>query len=922
MNRRHTKLFAPGKAIGVVCGDAPAIICQNPKSWDKGDVFCSADNVICTYRAGSLKRRCVSDCLPQVPVCIAQAYIAAEGTCLYAGFDGGITIVKNYRKILKTVAIEGCPTHMISFGHVLVVSCQPANTLLVLNASDGEPVLNMTFPPGSKITSLSHPATYLDKVLVGLSNGQIQLINVKSGKVVHKFTKLNDKTAVTYMQQSPVTDVYAIGFESGVICLYNIKYEQLLFTGSQEGAVTAIAFRTDGVDTMLTGNSSGCISVWSLDEKRLLGQLREAHRGRITSLHTLSGEPYCISTGSDNRIVNWVFQAEMSMPEIHTVAEGHSDQINCVKFYNELRILTAGADGSLRSFHAVRDDIFKNLGTVIKKLDKSSHVKENVINMDTHWVRASSWDDVVCLHEKNATVSSWSTRRQAVGNKVFCHPRFYKSPRFVQHMASCIRLSACGNMVFIGYTSGHIDIFNVQSGLYRGSLKDVSISERNHERAHDYPICGVESDFLSARLVSCDVNGIMKFWDLKTHKYEGKLRLSSCATKTILDRRTRLCAVALKSGDIQVIDIDFKRTARQFEGAHSAEICDMAFSPDGRWIVASDKHGYVKVWDVITVTLIDAMKFEHVCLGLSFSERGTYLATVHEGLRGVYTWGNMAVFTATPDTSTIPNDDNSIALAVLPSIIHMEGPKSISSEARQHDEDSRPVVPMEVERDLTHSDEFIKFSGLPSSRWFNLPFMRLINLRNKPKDAPKKPATAPFFLPCAETLDGFEFAKENKDDKSAVDREKKLMAKRSGLEIDTVLLQNLLECADGDSNDGYLKALENLTQANLLSIDFQIKSLPSHAFTAFLRMCRIGLESTVNFELIQAYLAVMLKYHGTKLWKVVPDDLIDDQPHDADDLNKEIESLHKVLVDKWSQLEADFFYNKVVIKWLQDSRFK
>ena len=36
--------------------------------------------------------------------------------------------------------------------------------------------------------------------------------------------------------------------------------------------------------------------------------------------------------------------------------------------------------------------------------------------------------------------------------------------------AQCVAVSPCGNFGVIGYSSGHVDTFNMQSGLHRGSF--------------------------------------------------------------------------------------------------------------------------------------------------------------------------------------------------------------------------------------------------------------------------------------------------------------------------------------------------------------------------------------------------------------------------------------------------------------------
>lgn len=36
----------------------------------------------------------------------------------------------------------------------------------------------------------------------------------------------------------------------------------------------------------------------------------------------------------------------------------------------------------------------------------------------------------------------------------------------------CVDISSCGNFCIIGYSSGHVDKYNLQSGIHRGSIGD------------------------------------------------------------------------------------------------------------------------------------------------------------------------------------------------------------------------------------------------------------------------------------------------------------------------------------------------------------------------------------------------------------------------------------------------------------------
>lgn len=118
--------------------------------------------------------------------------------------------------------------------------------------------------------------------------------------------------------------------------------------------------------------------------------------------------------------------------------------------------------------------------------------------------RASDWDNIVACHRGLAQVTTWNYQRGTMGKFRLCHPRFeekaYQSataqasfPVIFYHcvydllrirykviskiislfcVLQCVDISSCGNFCVIGYSSGHVDKYNLQSGIHRGSLGD------------------------------------------------------------------------------------------------------------------------------------------------------------------------------------------------------------------------------------------------------------------------------------------------------------------------------------------------------------------------------------------------------------------------------------------------------------------
>ncbi|KAL1358979.1 hypothetical protein HN51_004208 [Arachis hypogaea] len=170
-----------------------------------------------------------------------------------------------------------------------------------------------------------HPDTYLNKVLVGSEQGPMQLWNISTKKNIFEFKGWD--SPITCCVSSPALDVVAVGCADGSIHVHNIRYDKELvtFTHSTRGFVTALSFCTDGKPLLASGGSSGVISVWNLEKKRLQSVVREAHDSVITSLHFFANEPVLMSSSADNSIKNNLHELwtllNFLLPEIFSSAE-------------------------------------------------------------------------------------------------------------------------------------------------------------------------------------------------------------------------------------------------------------------------------------------------------------------------------------------------------------------------------------------------------------------------------------------------------------------------------------------------------------------------------------------------------------------------------------------------------------------------
>lgn len=171
-------------------------------------------------------------------------------------------------------------------------------------------------------------------------------------------------------------------------------------------------------------------------------------------------------------------------------------------------------------------------------------------------------------------------------------------------------------------------------------------------------------------------------------------------------------------------------------------INDFCFSNDGRWIIAASKDCVIRVWDLPTGHLIDAIRTETQCTALSFSATGEFLATSCEGQVGVNIWNNKSLFTHVP---TRHISEHEIAQISGPTASGEGGHGVIDGafeDEAAEDEDVTPALSLDQ-----LSSDMMTLSLVPKSQWKTLLHLDLIKERNKPKEAPKLPEKAPFFLP-------------------------------------------------------------------------------------------------------------------------------------------------------------------------------
>ncbi|KAG9318708.1 hypothetical protein JVU11DRAFT_804 [Chiua virens] len=805
-----------------------------------------------------------------------------EGDAIWAA--SGVHVIKYLRgkEVVRVTNPLGTSLNSILiFGNLLLALTEDGGWMLVWDVSRDEPSFSCTiqFDIGFTTTMVLHPATYLNKVLVASSEGDLQLWNLRTQTCIHKISSSKllvtqgltiATSSIAALVQSPAIDVVGIGFTSGEISVYDIRADERLMRMYMDGgAIRGMSFRSDGHQVLASVSSHGHLALWDLNSAgRLLHLIRGAHDGAVSAVQWVPGQPLLITSGEDNSVKQWLFDSPTAAPRLLKFRSGHHAPPHLIRYYGEdgKQLLTASADRSLRYTSVVRDSrsFEMSQGSLVKKaatLSKSlSSLKFPSITSIAHsTMRSKDWDDVLTAHTDEPFVRTWTVLNKRLGKHTWSYTDGAKR-KSVSGFVKCVCVSACGNFGIAGSSTGEIHMWNMQSGLKRKTFKvgpcPQAVMERlsaaSKTKTSERCITGLATDALNRLVIASTLDGTINFFDFHTTKLECTVVLPASAHSLILHRNSGLLAAACEDAIVRIVDIETRRIVRELSSRSQTRILDIAFSPDARWIVLTSLDSIIRTFDIPTGGLIDAFRTPSIATSIAFSPTNDFLATAHVDSVGVFLWANRAQFTEVTLQTVSERDVTEVSMPSMQADIEDDALEALTGLQIEDKVVDVFSTPPQLDGDL------VTLTLLPRSRWQTLLNLDVIQQRNQPIEPLKKPEQAPFFLP---TLPGVEhrFAIEEKKEEKG---EKKTRLDKTMANSKSILQTKLANIAKhgNSAGDELFDCIKSLSPA---ATDIELRSLVTlDHLRQFILALKQRLQSHKDFEAVQTLQNVFLRMHG------------------------------------------------------------
>lgn len=462
----------------------------------------------------------------------------------------------------------------------------------------------------------------------------------KTGEKIN--TLLGEKHCVTVLKTSPNNRQIAVGYEDGVVRLFDLHSGECLVTFSgHKSAVTCLSFDTDGM-RLVSGAKDTNIIVWDTVSEAGLFRL-SGHKGPITKCCFLESQNILVSSSIDTLVKFW----DLDTHHCFKTLVGHRSEVwDMVVMKDDRYLVTGCSDSELRvwkiRFPNAEEEDEKQKATPKKaRNDSDEEEKEDddddkddedddnsilqctkigtilrqgrdrVLSMTTDASRS-----ILACHGMDSIVELFRFHSEEEIQKIFSkrQRKFKKqNPDSKEEFTvalqdevlriKSIQASAKVKAIDI-YVSSKEELkllVLLRGNSFEIHVADTKISNKNEmTKVGALSIPGHRTDvralsFSSDKIALASASGeSLKIWNRGS---QNCIRTMACdyALSILFATGDRNVIVATKTGKLQIFDIAAGRLLEEIP-AHEKEAWSVAMSPDLRGIASGGADKKVKFW--------------------------------------------------------------------------------------------------------------------------------------------------------------------------------------------------------------------------------------------------------------------------------------------------------------------------------------
>lgn len=276
--------------------------------------------------------------------------------------------------------------------------------------------------------------------------------------------------------------------------------------------------------------------------------------------------------------------------ELVGTIRGHKGAVKSLQFSQAGNSLLSGSvDGTAKTWNLANGEMIESMSKRRMGIDRA------VYSPDSRYVLTTS---------REAKVGVWDA---STG-------KLYHTLEGVSGRQLALSMSPDGAYVAVGYENSSIVIWRISD---RQPLHVI--------KGHEGPVTNVEFSPDSQYLATVGKDGAIRVWEVITGYLAFSMRSDSSLNVLRFDPKGQNIAVA--GDNVTLFNMRSGAISKTFRG-HDGAIRDMAFSPNGKFLLTGSDDQTAKLWSITSGRLLDTLENqEGSIISVAFSSDGLYAAT-------------------------------------------------------------------------------------------------------------------------------------------------------------------------------------------------------------------------------------------------------------------------------------------------------